>query len=572
MRVKESTSKNSTSLSIIKSTYENGKRSSKVVEKLGNLETIALAHPGIDPRKWAEGRAEELTRLESAGKRQVLVAYSTSKQIEKGEGRLFEGGYLFLQRVYHDLGLDKICADITERHKFTYDLSGVLSRLVFGRILDPASKLSTYEFSKTLLEPVSGDLQHIYRALDVIAEENDFIQSELYKRSKRISKRNDSVLYYDCTNFFFEMESEDGLCQYGPSKENRPNPIVEMGLFMDADGVPLAFSVHPGNTNEQLTLKPLEEKIIRDFEHSRFVVCTDAGLSSQANRRFNSAGDRAFITTQSIKQLKAYLKAWAMDPKGWKATKNGREYDITSLDEEKHKETMFYKERWINDDGLEQRLIITFSLKYRDYQRTIRSKQITRAQKLIDSAPKSIGKPRQNDFKRLIATVAHTEDGEVAEGKHYSLDMKKIEEEEAYDGFYGVCTNLEDSASEIASINSRRWEIEECFRIMKHEFKARPVYLSNDERIRAHFATCFIALIVHRMMEQRLGGKYTCSGIVDGLRSMKFLKVKGEGYVPAYMRTDFTDDLHAAFGFRTDFQMVTVKQMNKIIRATKNRK
>lgn len=572
MRVKESRSKNSTSLSIIKSTYENGKRSSKVVERLGNLEEIALAHPGIDPYLWADARAEELTRQEGEGKRQVLVAYSTSKQIAKGEGRLFEGGYLFLQRVYHDLGLDRICADIASRHKFTYDLSSVLSRLIYGRILDPASKLSTYEFSKTLLEPQAGDLQHVYRALDVIAEEDDFIQSALYKNSKRISKRNDSVLYYDCTNFFFEMESEDGLCQYGPSKENRPNPIVEMGLFMDGDGVPLAFSIHPGNTNEQLTLKPLEEKIIRDFSHSRFVVCTDAGLSSTANRRFNSEGDRAFITTQSIKKLKAYLKTWALDPTGWKATRNGRTYDITALDAGKHKETLFYKERWINDDGLEQRFIVTFSIKYRDYQRTIRSRQITRAEKLIDSAPKSIGKPRQNDFKRLISTVAHTEDGEVAEGKHYSLDMKKIAEEEAYDGFYGVCTNLEDPAPDIAEINARRWEIEECFRIMKHEFKARPVYLSNDERIRAHFATCFIALIIHRLVEQKLEGKYTCEKIVDGLRAMKFLKVKGEGFVPAYTRTDFTDDLHRTFGFRTDFQLVTTKEMNKIIRATKSRK
>jgi len=572
MRVKESISKNSTSLSIIKSTFEGGKRSSKVVEKLGNLEEIARANPGCDPRAWADERAKELTRLESEGKRQVLVTYSTAKQINKQEGRLYEGGYLFLQRIYHDLGLDKICADITERHKFTYDLSGVLARLVFGRILDPASKLSTYEYSKTLLEPPCAGLQHTYRALDVIAKENDFIQSELYKRSKKISKRNDSVLYYDCTNFFFEIDSADGIRQYGPSKENRPNPIVEMGLFMDGDGVPLAFSIHPGNTNEQKTLKPLEEKIIKDYEHSRFVVCTDAGLSSAANRRFNSEGDRAFITTQSIKQLKAYLKAWALESTGWKATKNGCEYDIACLDEDKHKETVFYKERWINDGSLEQRLIITFSLKYKDYQRSVRFRQIVRAQKLIDSQPKSIGKPRQNDFKRLIETVAHTKDGEIAEGKLYSLDAARIAEEEAYDGFYGVCTNLEDSACDIAEINSRRWEIEECFRIMKHEFKARPIYLSRDERICAHFATCFIALILHRLVEQKLDGKYTCSEIVEGLKAMKFLKVKGEGYVPAYMRTDFTDDLHAAFGFRTDFQMVTMKQMNKIIRTTKSSK
>jgi transposase len=569
MRVKESKSKNSTSLSIIKSTYENGKRSSKIVEKLGNLEKIAVEHPDIDPRIWADLRAKELTDLEQKTNRQVLVAYSTGKVIAKGEQRLYEGGYLFLQRIYHDLGLDAMCKDIATRHKYTYDLDSVLSRLIYGRILDPASKLSTHEYSKTLLEPQTSDLQHIYRSLDVIAAENDFIQSELYKRSKGVSKRNDSVLYYDCTNFFFEIEQEDGLKQYGASKENRPNPIVEMGLFMDGDGVPLAFSIHPGNTNEQVTLCPLEEKVIKDFAHSRFVVCTDAGLSSAANRKFNSVEGRSFITTQSIKQLKAYLKTWATEPTGWRATTNGREYNIAELDVTKHFNTVFYKERWINDGDLEQRLIVTFSLKYQNYQRKIRLRQIERAQRLIDLAPKSIGKPRQNDFKRLIETVAHTANGEIADGKAYSLNKEKISEEEVYDGFYGVCTNLEDSAPIIAEVNSRRWEIEECFRIMKHEFKARPVYLSDDDRILAHFVTCFIALIVYRLTERRLGGKYTCPEIINGLKAMKFLKVKGEGYVPAYTRTDFTDDLHTAFGFRTDYQMMTTKQMNKIIRSTK---
>jgi transposase len=474
-----------------------------------------------------------------------------------------------LQRIYHDLGLGAICTKVAERHRFSYDLDGVLSRLVFGRVLDPASKLSTWEYSKTLLEAPTADLQHIYRALDVIAKESGLIQSELYKASKKVSKRSDGVLYYDCTNYYFEAGCEDGLRQFGPSKENRPNLIVEMGLFMDADGVPLAFCIHPGNTSEQLTLKPLEEQVIKDFGHSRFVVCTDAGLSSAANRRFNSIQGRSFITTQSIKKLKKHLRAWATEPTGWKATERGREYDISSLDEGRHKGTVFYKERWINDGGLEQRLIVTFSLKHRDYQRAVRARQVERAQRLIDSAPKAIGKPRQNDFKRLIKATAVTGDGEVAEGRAYRIDKAKIADEEVYDGFYGVCTNLEDSVHAIVEVNSRRWEIEECFRIMKHEFKARPVYLSDDDRIEAHFATCFIALIVYRMLEKRLSNKYTCSEIIDGLSSMKFLKVKGEGWIPAYTRTDLTDDLHEAFGFRADYQLVSNKQMNKNIRLTK---
>jgi transposase len=569
MRISESKSKNSTSLYIIKSTYDGKKRSSKIVEKLGTAAQIAEEHPGIDPYEWAKARLAKLNAAEDSEKQDVLVRYSTQKTLPKGEDRLFDGGYLFLQRCYTDLGLSGICGTIASRHKFTYDLDAILSRLVFARILEPASKASAHEYSKTLLEPPPQDQQHVYRALDVIAKESDFIQSELYKASKKLCKRNDKVLYYDCTNYYFEIEQQDGIRQYGHSKENRPNPIVEMGLFMDADGMPLAFCIHPGNTNEQVTLRPLEEQIIKDFAHSKFVVCTDAGLSSSANRRFNSIEGRSFITTQSIKTLKKHLKAWALDPTGWKATQGGRAYDITALDEERHKDTVFYKERWINDGGLEQRLIVTFSVKYKDYQRSIRLNQVQRAQKLIDSSPKSIGKARQNDFKRLIKARAVTADGEIAEGRAYTLDEGKIAAEEAYDGFYGVCTNLEDSAHTIAEVNHRRWEIEECFRIMKHEFKARPVYLRNDARIEAHFMTCFIALIVYRMTERRLNEKYTCSQIIDTLKSMKFLKVKGEGYLPAYTRTDLTDDLHEAFGFRTDYQLVTNGRMKKIIRATK---
>lgn len=569
MRLKISESKNTTSLYVIKSTYEKGKRSSKVIEKLGTTAQIKEKYPDRDPIEWAEEYIKELNEKEKAGKRDVLVRYKPSKIIDKDEQHLFGGGYLFLQRLYYDLGLDEVCKDIKGRHRFDFDLNEILSRLIYGRILSPSSKLACHRWSKTLIEPASSGEHHYYRALEVLAKESDFIQSALYKNSKKIQARNDSVLYYDCTNFFFEIEQEEGLKQYGYSKEHRPNPIVQMGLFMDGDGIPLAFSICEGNKNEQSTLIPLEKKIMNDFEHSKFIVCTDAGLSSAANRKFNDTANRSFVTTQSIKKLKGYLKTWALEPSGWKLTSDGPDFDITNLDEKLHANSVFYKERWINDGDLEQRLVITFSLKYRTYQQNIRARQIERAVKLMDTNPKKVGKPKQNDFKRFIAQTKVTGHGEVADKTLYSIDTQKITEEEAFDGFYGVCTNLEDEASEIARINSRRWEIEECFRIMKHEFKARPAYLSRDDRIKAHFMTCFIALIIYRLLEKRLGEKYTCMNIIDALASMDFLKVKGEGYIPTYTRTDFTDDLHDEFGFRTDYQIVTTQEMRKIIRVTK---
>ena len=570
MRLSISKSKNSTSLYVIKSTYENGVHSSKIVEKLGTVDELSKKLNGQDPIEWAKKYIDELNRKEKEEKLDVIVKYSTSKIIPKNEQRSFNGGYLFLQRIYHQLGIHKICNNLSTKYKFDFDLNSILSRLLYARIIFPASKLATLQLSKQFIEQPNFELQHIYRALEIIAKETNFIQSSLYNNSLKVTKRNTGVLYYDCTNYFFEIEQEEGLKQYGPSKEHRPNPIVQMGLFMDGDGIPLAFNINKGNTNEQLTLKPLEKKILSDFNLSKFIVCTDAGLASKTNREFNNERDRAFITTQSIKKLKKHLMEWALDPTGWKLACGEKNYDISKLDEEHDKEKIFYKERWIKEDGLEQKLIVTYSLKYRNYQRQIRNSQIERAHKTIDLNPGKLKKCNPNDYKRFIEVNCCTKDGELADNKVYSINTELIAKEEKFDGFYAVCTNLEDEAAAIIKVNQNRWEIEECFRIMKSEFKARPVYLSRDDRIEAHFTTCFIALILYRFLEKKLGSKYTCSEIVNGLRNMNFYEVKGEGYVPNYTRTDFTDDLHEAFGFRTDYQIVSASQMKKIFKSTKS--
>lgn len=575
MRLKVSRSKNSASLYVTKTVYEGNKEKTVTVEKLGTEKELLKRLNGEDPYEWANNYIDELNKKEKEQKRDVIVKYNQSKLIDKNEQRSFNGGYLFLQQVYHQLGLHKICKEISNNYKFTFNLDSILSRLIYGRILFPSSKLNTFQESKSLLEQPDFELQHVYRALEVVAKETDFIQSQLYKNSLSVSKRNDRILYYDCTNYFFEIEQEDGLKQYGFGKDHKPNPIVEMGLFMDGDGIPLAFSIHSGNTNEQTTLRPLEEKILKDFELSKFIVCTDAGLSSTDNRKFNNKRDRAFITTQSVKKLKKHLKKWALDTTGWYLSgTDDQAYDIVMFDQdekayEKYKDKTFYKERWIKEDGLEQKLMVTYSLKYRDYQRQIRNRQLERAAKLVETRPSDIKKKNQNDFKRFISSTNVTKDGEIADKAIYSINEKAIADEEMYDGFYAICTNLDDDASAITKINNRRWEIEECFRIMKSEFKARPVYLSRDDRIQAHFTTCFLALTLYRYLEKRLGEKFTSHEIVTGLREMNFHSVPAEGHIPTYTRTDFTDALHAAFVFRTDYQIVSNKQMKKIFKDTK---
>lgn len=569
MRLSISKSKNATSLYVIQSVYENGKRSTKVVEKLGTVAELQQKLNGQEPIEWAKSYIEELNKQEIEQSREVIVKYSPSKVISKDQQHFFNGGYLFLQQIYHELNLHKVSAEISKKYKFSFDLNAILSRLLYGRILFPSSKRATYQHSSKYIEQTDFELQHVYRALEVISKEMDFIQSSLYCNSLKISRRNTGILYYDCTNYFFEIEQEEGLKQYGASKEHRPNPIIQMGLFMDGDGIPLAFSLNSGNTNEQITLKPLEEKILSDFKLSKFVVCTDAGLASEKNRRFNNEGDRAFITTQSIKKLKKHLKEWSLDSKGWHLADYNKTYDIAQLDEEIYKEKCFFKERWIKENGLEQKLIVTYSIKYKNYQRQIRKSQIERAQKLLNSNPTKLSKSNQNDYKRFIKKTSCTSDGEIADNELYALNNETIVAEEAYDGFYAVCTNLEGSAQEIIQINQRRWEIEECFRIMKSEFKARPVYLSREDRIKAHFTTCFMSLIIYRLLEKKLGNKFTCNEVISGLREMNFYEIKGEGYIPTYTRTDFTDALHETFGFRTDYEIIKKTLMKKVFSMTK---
>lgn len=323
-------------------------------------------------------------------------------------------------------------------------------------------------------------------------------------------KRNDKILFYDCTNYYFEIEEEDGDKKYGKSKEHRPNPIVQMGMFMDGDGIPLAFLLFPGNANEQTSLKPLEEKVLSEFECQKFVYCSDAGLGSEKIRNYNHMGERAFI--------------------------------------------------------------VTYSPKFARYQKAIRDAQVDRAQKLIDSGAAKRGRRNPNDPRRFIGKIAVTEDGEKSTVKNY-LDTDKIEHEALYDGLYAVFTDLlDDPIEDILKVSEGRWEIEECFRIMKTDFEARPVYLKLETRIKAHFFSCFLSLIIYRYLERAIGFNHTCDEILTTLREMNFVNIKEQGFVPTYKRTKLTDALHDACGFKTDYEFITKSQMRTIQKESKNRK
>lgn len=565
-------SKNAESFYIAKSYVKaNGSTSSAIVRKLGTLNQLIVEHGPTrdDVLAWAKNEVKLETERYKKEKeaKTVLIPFHADRQLDYDKQTFYRGGYLFLQSIYYGFQMNKTCRKLKAKYKFKYDINAILSDLIYARVLEPASKRSSFKTASEFMEKPAYELHDVYRALDVLGNECDFIQSEVYKNSHFIGKRNDQILYYDCTNYYFEIEQEDGDKKYGKSKEHRPNPIIQMGLFMDGDGIPLAFSLFPGNTNEQKSLKPLEQKVIGDFGCQKFIYCSDAGLASEDIRTYNHLGERAFIVTQSIKKLPAEDKTWALNKSGFKRVADDMPVDITALPDDDT--SLYYKEEPYTPKKLHQRLIITYSPKYARYQKAIREKQVERAEKMIASGNTKKQRKNPNDPGRFIGTIAVTEDGEAAK-VHTFLDENKIAGEAMYDGLYAVCTDLlDDDVSGILKVSEGRWQIEECFRIMKTDFSARPVYLQDENRIKAHFLICFLALLSYRALEKELDYQYTCEEILDTLRGMNFAGIQEQGFVPLYKRLKITDDLHEACGFRTDYQFITKSQMKTIQKKSK---
>ena len=522
LKVNTSKSKNAESF-YIKQSYidSNGKSTSRTIRKLGTLKELLVEHGPTrdDVMAWAKEQARiETEKFEQEKANHCIpITFHPNRKIAHGEKRKFQGGYLFLQFLYFRL---------------------------------------TNIFYLT------------YRALNVLSEECDLIQSELYRNSKSVLKRNDGVLYYDCTNYYFEIEQEDGDKKYGKSKEHRPNPIVQMGLFTDGDGIPLAFSIFPGNQNEQTSLKPLEKKVIEEFGCEEFIFCSDAGLGSENNRLLNHSKKRSYIVTQSIKKLPEEYRTLALNKKGFRCLSDHKAVDLNSLTDD-DKEELFYKEEPYSSKKMEQRLLITYSPKYAAYQKEIREKQIERAKAMLSNGRHKKNRKNPNDPARFIDKTAVTKDGEMADILYF-LDEEKIAQEAQYDGLYAVCTDLfDDEPKDILKVSESRWQIEACFRIMKTDFSARPVFVQRNDRIRAHFLICFLALFIYRLLEKKLERKYTCEELLSTLRDYEFADVQGQGFIPIYESTKLTDALHEVAGFETDYEFLTKRKMKEIQKLSK---
>ncbi len=628
MRISVSRSKNAASYYIVDSFRDlSGKVKTKIVQKLGTEESIRAEHGDVDPMIWAKEKlAEALAGRDAqklSGSRKITVTLNEKK--DKAEtSAVRNAGCLMLDSVYHEFGLSNICEEIHAKHVHVrgFNLDTVLRAMLFCRILEPSSKLRLADrVQRRLLESTEIEIQHVYRAMDLIEEHWDLIQSRLFYYSNKSKERDIHRLYYDCTNFFCETECEDcdvggkskewheehTLRKYGKSKENRPSPIVQLGMFTDGGGLPVGMCVFPGNESEKPTMQPLEAKLLENFKKADIVVCAAAGLSTFDNRVYNNvtaeslagqfglSGQRHYVFTQSLKTVKKDLQDWALDPEGWSFTdrRSGKPvqvtgYSLENLDknEDDARElynTVFYKERTTAERGLDQRLIATFSLKYRDYMRKLRDRKLKRAQKMIDRG--TYGHESERSPKSLIKQKHLTKKGEQATKTEAEINDEKVKDDSRFDGFYCNATNLfkeECSTSQIAAIAHRRFEIEECFRIMKTDLKTRPMYHSKDCRIRAHLMICFLALTLIRGLERRISssygpgdrypeGRYTVQKLLDAIRDINVVLADGgRAYIPDYDNSPLISDLLRIFDLTDLSRQVIMKDtMKKILQRIK---
>ena len=556
-----------------------GRMSTKTVRRLGSEKTIKELHGVDDAEAWARGQLAQMREADRSGRQGVVLELFTDKLVEQSD-RIYNGGDVFIEKVCSLLGLNEICADISAAREFKFDLWRYVTRMVCCRILHPGSKLSDYSNGSRFLERPQLSLENFYRSLDVVADNFDGIQASIYRNTLSRIGRNTGVIYYDCTNVFFETESDDDFRKYGHSKENRPNPIVQIGLFMDRDGLPLALCVHPGNKSEQQTLQPLEEVLANKFGLSKFVVCTDGGLGSRDNRRYNVTESRNFITVQSIKKLSRHYQDWALAPDGWRLrprlkgdeqTRCARTYDLGEINLDEYVNDIFYKECLTDEKAFEEHLIITYSRKYDIYQHKIRQQQIERAIKKINRG--EINRPKSpNDCRRFMKDTYFDDKGNPLEVITAAvLNEELIAQEARFDGFGALATGLDDDPCEIIKVNSWRWEIEDCFRIGKSDLEMRPVFVRNENRIKAHLLVCFIALLVLKILHKQLAGRFPAGQIRQTLAGMNLLHLEGFGYVPAFNNDELAREIQNNAKIHIDTQIITPAKIKANYRAARKR-
>lgn len=578
---------------------KNGKSTSKKIERLGSEEEIEKKYGCPDGLEWAKEYVARLNEKEKLAGEKIHVELSASGRITPGRQVTYDCGDLLLLPLYNKLGLPKVCEGIVAGTKVKYNLNEILETLVMLRILCPCSKLGSYGLGKKRIRKISCDLEDVYRALSLLSSHIDDIQAAVWENSRKIIRRNTRVIYYDCTNYYFEIEDNDpigtdprhprrpeGIRRRGKSKEHRPDPIVQMGLLMDSDGIPLSFIIFPGNESEQPSVRRVEEMIADKFGLTEFVISTDAGLSCEDNRRYNTTEGREYIAVQSLPGLPEQDIRMALDPRGWHVAFRDKTkapidpsdpmrdtFNLNEIDFDAERHTRFYKEIIVNKTvhgkkitARPERVIVTYSHDFALYLKHKREERIKASEKIVSD--KRV-KPRQSrqDPRRYVSTAYVTGDGEVAEHISMSLDAKAIENEARFDGYYAYGTSLDDDAVDVLRARSFHCEIEHLFRTTKSFIDARPVYLQRSDRIRSHFLICFLSMVILKIVQKQLNmPALSIDRLINTLRDFKLGYIRGAGYIPLFERNGVTDRLQEINNICIDTQIVKSKTINALYR------
>lgn len=581
---------------------ERGISTKKNMFRLGTLDEIRRREGVSDAWQWAQEELARRNEEERIGRQKLKIELSPSKRINTGECIKYSGGDLMLIPFYNALGLPQICREIQTDTRTEYSLNEILESLVVSRILYPCSKKGAYELNKKRIRPTSFGLEDIYRALSLLSSHIDDIQARVWSNSQKITDRNTRIIYYDCTNYYFEIEDNDkdfvdkqtgeyipGLRKRGKSKENRPNPIVQMGMLMDGDGMPLSFIIFPGNESEQPSLQKIEEMVANKFGLNEFIISTDAGLGSENNRRYNMTEGREYITVQSLPSLPKADQDMALAPEGWRIAfrdsalppidpfnPERKIFNLSEIDLDAERHTRFYKEIIVDKcmDGdkstaRQERVIVTYSHDFALYLRHKREERISSAQKIVNRR-QTKSRQSQQDPRRYVATEYITKEGIKATNVKMALDQKAITADQRFDGFYAYGTSLDDDAADVLRARSFHHEIEHLFRTTKTFLEARPVHLQRQDRIRSHFLICFLAMVIIKILQKKLHmHELTIDQLILTLRSIEFDYFKSIGYRPLFERNEITDRLQQIAGITIDTEIVETKRMNKLYRNIK---
>lgn len=578
---------------------KDGKSTTKRIETLGSEEEIEKKYGCPDGLAWAKSYVERLNAEEKLGKERVKIELSPAERIKQGEQVTYDCGDLLMLPLYNSLGLPQKCAEIVEGTKAKYNLNEILETLVMLRILAPCSKLSSHKLGEKRMRKTTAALEDVYRALTLLSAHIDDIQATVWENSKKLMERNTRVIFYDCTNYYFEIEDNDpkgidprhpkrpeGIRRRGKSKEHRLGPLVQMGLLMDGDGIPLSFIIFPGNDSEQPSLQRIEEMIADKFGLNEFVISTDAGISSEENRRYNMTEGREYIAVQSLAMLSKEDCDMALDPRGWHIAfrdkglppidpSNPHEdtFNLSEIDLEAERHTRFYKEIIVNkrikgrkSTERPERVIVTYSHDFALYLKHKRTERLPQAERIVKEK-KTKSRQSQQDPRRYVDTVYCTADGEVAEHVSMAIDWDKVEQEERFDGFYAYGTSLDDDAVDVLRARSFHHEIEHLFRTTKSFLDSRPIYLQRSDRIRSHFLICFLAMTILKMLQKQLDmPELSIDRLITTLRSFKLGYIKGAGFIPLFERDEVTDRLQENVGICIDTQIVKQKRLNALYR------